>query len=93
MNEFNIEEQWLMYLRLMKLDINLMPEVQITETKRAFVGGISQSISWAMGLTGDEEDKFMQLIGVASYLQWFWDAEVRKDPAAKIPANFKRGPK
>lgn len=42
MSKFNIENQYKLYLKRMKLDENRMPEVQRVETKRVFYGAFGQ---------------------------------------------------
>lgn len=42
MSKFNIEEQYRLYLKLMKLDESKMPLTQRTETKRVFFGAFGQ---------------------------------------------------
>lgn len=44
--QFNIEEQYQRYLKMVKLSEEQMPEDQKVEMRRAFYGGIGQMTIW-----------------------------------------------
>lgn len=77
MKKFNIEEQFLTYLELMKLDHEKMPLDQLTETKRAFIGALSQFyiflFSSAKSLSDDEGAE--ALVDLQSQLSIYWEVQ------------------
>lgn len=46
MKYFDLDAQFKIYLELMNLDFEKLPLDQLTETKRAFIGGVSQFFSF-----------------------------------------------
>lgn len=44
MDVFNIEDQWKLYMQKMGMVESRLSPIQLSETKKAFIGGISQML-------------------------------------------------
>lgn len=85
MKKFDLEEQWGLYLERVKLQEQNMHPIQVVETKRSFVAGMSQMFDiLAMGgslETETEEPTDEQisenLDGILKSLTQFWEDEMK----------------
>ncbi len=78
MNElFNLEHQFNLYLKMVKLNRQNLSELQLQETRRAFYGGMAQMM---MLLTDDmrelsESDYMKTLDNLHQQIGRFWENE------------------
>ncbi len=79
-NPFDLEQQFEFYLNIMKLDKAKMPEVQIVETKRAFMAGVGQMLALAQSKISqlDEEEAINTLEDMYKQVDTFFEEEVGK---------------
>ena len=80
MEKFNIENQYKLYLKIMKLNESKMPEVQRIETKRVFYGAFGQLL---MLLKNDipalsDKDAFKALDSMINQVGQFFINETHK---------------
>lgn len=74
-----IQEMWLAYLESVGLNEKTMLEVQIQETKRAFMAGMGMMFASVTNLGSNnepDEDVFNSLDSLQSQLQVFWQIEI-----------------
>lgn len=78
MKNFNIEEQFLQYLKLVKLDMNTMPLTQIIETKRAFIAGVGQLLVFMLQAqkTHTDEEGANMLTDLDRQLTVYWEMQL-----------------
>lgn len=74
-----IEHQYELYLKRMKLDISKMHPQQRTETKRAFMGGFTQMLvllrTDVAGIE-DEDRAVLTLEDLNTQLEQFWNSQI-----------------
>lgn len=75
---FNLDHQFNLYLKRMNLQESTMSEVQKTETKRAFMGGMAQMLMLIRNDNGNVPDEEL-LEGCQSMLRQldtFWTKQI-----------------
>lgn len=91
-DKFNLDYQYMLYLDLMGLDIDKMPEDQQRETKRAYIGAIGQSLVLFKDLLGEtEEERLNQIQHMEGQVIQFFDAEIKKDESNEATQQTDKG--
>lgn len=77
MKKFDIEYQWTKYLELAGLHLETMHPVQVRETKRAFMAGMSSMLFLMTNDIAnlDEDAGCIALAEIQEQLELFWKAE------------------
>lgn len=78
MNKFSLEYQWKQYLDIVNLKEELMSDVQLRETKRAFIGGIGQFIILLPDILSQLNNKVDVLKDMTQEINNFWFKETNK---------------
>lgn len=78
---FNIEYQYKLYLERVKLNENIIPEVQKIETKRAFMAGMAQMLFLLRDDVSLLEDEVAvdMLENLKNQVGKFWNNQTRGD--------------
>lgn len=80
MTDFNLENQYRAYLKMVGLDESKMIPIQRTETKRAFMAGCGQMLILMRDEVTqlDEDNAVEALEGMIAQTEKFWTDETKK---------------
>ena len=70
--EYTADHLWKQYLKLVGLDVNKMPMIQVRETKRAFYGALGNLIVMMRELPDDDEKAADILSELEREVAGFW---------------------
>lgn len=91
LKDFNVENQFYLYLKRVKLDPNKIPATQLKETKRAFFGAVGQFLLLLRDdLTGIPEEQAIEALdAMFSQVLDFWIREKNDKIIIKIVPDGK----
>lgn len=78
MNQFNLNNQFHLYLQRVGLNVDIMSTEQVTETRRAFMGACGQMLDLlSEGMVDIPEDKGVAILGeLFEQVEDFWNNEI-----------------